>query len=141
MSGFLPVLGTMATQNANAVAITGGTLAGLTSIISAAAAAGINFQTLSSTGSIVNDGTFDFPASYNYSLFAIFESQATGAGALCMSNGTAVVILGQTAGSFFTPTINTPASVNLYYNAGTIRIQNKRGGASTFQIINLRGAT
>lgn len=129
-------LATALTDETGSGKVVFGTAPTMTTITLADAAGAGNLKTNQNSGSIADNGTYDFP-SQGYGLFMIVEAGATGAWALCGTDGATVKIISQSA-ALFTPTFDTALSVNLYYNAGTVRIQNKRGGASNFRVFNIQ---
>jgi len=126
-------LGTMSTQNANAVVITGGTIAGLSAAIPVGSG-GTGATTL--TGYVKGNGTSIMTASAT-----IPSTDITGLGTMSIQNATAVTITGGTAngltiggttaaaGTFTTLRFNSTLSAN--GNTGTTGQVLTSNGAST----------
>lgn len=106
--------------------------------LSTAAAGAVNRQVNQSSGSIANNGTYDFPAG-NYNFIHLYESAASGRGAILFTNGFVVNIVWQDSAALFSNALGTAGKINIAFNAGVIRIENKSGSACTFYIERLAG--
>jgi len=117
-------LGTIATQNANAVAITGGTITGITPL--AVPAGGTGANTL--TGYVKGNGTAALTASAN-----IPNTDVTGLGTMATQNANAVAITGGTVAgtSISATTIAASAAVNLNPANASVSLQPTGSGSIT----------
>ncbi len=71
-------------------------------------------------------------------LLVVNETAVDGALALFLVGNGAITIIAQQAGTLYSTTAGTASKINVYLSASVIKIENKRGGSRSFNIMALR---
>ena len=135
-SGAYTAVGTVATQNANAVAVTGGTLAGLTGLAIRDTSATFDVTlAASSTGSLTANRALTFNMGNVAHILSFGATANTGSGIVFPNTATDTVAMLGTSNIFTVPQTIKSSSVNLVLNdaAGDARFDMQNNGTIRFR--------
>ena len=71
-------------------------------------------------------------------LLIINETAVDGAIALFLIGNGIVTLIAQQSGTLFSTTSGTASKINVYLSSSVVKIENKRGGSRTFNILAIR---